>query len=56
MLVTSLPAAPLVSALLACELATTPAQAVMAKLIKRAQDLGAPGRDPIFGHGQLQRL
>lgn len=48
-------AAPLVSALLACELATTPASGVMAQLIKRAQDLGAPGRDPIFGHGQLQR-
>ncbi|MFC3115712.1 S8 family serine peptidase [Cellvibrio fontiphilus] len=48
-------AAPLVSALVACELATTPAETVMAQLIKRAQDLGAPGRDPIFGHGQLQR-
>ena len=48
-------AAPVVSAFMACALAseeTTPAQALQ-KLRARAVDLGAPGHDPVFGHGLL---
>ncbi len=48
-------AAPLVSALLACERVRGPGAEAVTRLVKRAQDLGAPGRDPVFGHGLLQR-
>lgn len=48
-------AAPVVSAFMACALAseeTAPARALQ-KLRARAVDLGAPGHDPVFGHGLL---
>ena len=48
-------AAPVVSALIACELTQTknsPAQAI-AHLVSKAVDLGKQGRDPVFGYGLL---
>ncbi len=45
-------AAPLVTAAVAC---TTPGASVVAQLKKHAQDLGAAGRDPVFGDGLLRR-
>ncbi len=47
-------AAPLVAGLLAAELAVpdpVAAAAAVAALAARAVDLGAPGRDPVYGHG-----
>ncbi len=48
-------AAPAVAAHLACALADKPGStgAVVRRLADRAEDLGDPGRDPVFGHGLL---
>lgn len=48
-------AAPVVSAFLACELASNGADlnAALVALTARAKDLGSPGHDPVFGHGLL---
>lgn len=48
-------AAPIVSAFLACELASNGADvnAALSSLESRAMDLGQPGHDPVFGHGLL---
>ncbi len=49
-------AAPTVSAYVACEKALNNNnwEDLMAALVKKVDDLGAPGRDPIFGYGLLR--
>ncbi|MEP3826341.1 MAG: S8 family serine peptidase [Marinobacter sp.] len=46
-------AAPVVTALLACSLPRMSNEQAIQALIERAEDLGAEGRDPGFGHGFL---
>ncbi|AHI29482.1 peptidase S8 [Marinobacter similis] len=46
-------AAPVVSAQLACALASTSLENALAQLTRRADDLGDQGRDPVFGYGLL---
>ncbi len=46
-------AAPVVTALLACSLPRLSNEQAIQILIERAEDLGAEGRDPGFGHGFL---
>jgi minor extracellular protease Epr len=48
-------ATPIISAFFACEMAAQNGDAARAldRLRARATDLGAPGRDPVFGHGLL---
>jgi minor extracellular protease Epr len=46
-------AAPVVAALLSCELNKTTTTDALANLKAKAIDLGEPGRDDIFGHGLL---
>jgi len=51
-------AAPWVTAILANELALASGDldAVLARLAAESTDLGAPGRDPVFGHGLVRRI
>lgn len=46
-------AAPVVSALLACEQSDLSPQTALQALRKRARDLGPPGRDPGYGYGAV---
>lgn len=49
-------ASPVVAAFVACELAADPLADIpraLERLKARAEDLGAPGHDPVFGHGLL---
>lgn len=48
-------AAPVVTAAVACSGAGSSAAAIVEQLKIRALDLGAPGRDPVFGYGLLNR-
>ena len=46
-------AAPVIAAALACNRADLPAADAIDVLIRKARDLGKPGRDTSFGHGFL---